>query len=110
MLIKSNEQNQTNNVLASLQASVLAPPTPLISPVEAKHEKHKQNSDPILSKVLTPYEAFRNGFERAIASYIKLGQEKNITSGLEKTAPNKSEETELMEKLIKSLLYDFDSV
>lgn len=110
MIVKNSQQTQTDNILASLQASVLAPPTSQTSVIEEKHEKNKQNSDPILSKVLTPYQAFRNGFEKAIASFIKLGQEKNITSQLEKTAPNKSEETELMEKLIKNLLYDFDSV
>lgn len=77
--------------------------------IEEKHEKHLKESEPILSGVLTPYGAFKGGFERAIASFLKLGNEgkaKKIVS----EKPIKNIETELMEKLIKNLLKNFDSV
>lgn len=64
----------------------------LISPLQPapsfqapeKYEKYQKNSGPILSNVLTLFAAFQGGFERAIASYIKLGQKdlKKIKSTL----------------------------
>ncbi len=85
---------------------------PLVAPtvVEEKYEKHKQNSEPILSNVLTPYEAFKEGFEKAIASYIKLGQEDLVKNKVVSQPQHKSEETQILEDLIKSLLVDFNSV
>src|SRR5437016_6263853 len=99
-----NQKNVVSNVLIN----------PLIAPADEKkiaekHEKHLKESHPILSGVLTPYESFKEGFERAIASFIKLGNEgkaKKIVSEKQ----TKNIETELMEILIKNLLTDFNSV
>lgn len=75
-----------------------------------KYEKHTEQSQPILSGVLTPYEAFKEGFERAIASFIKLGQEGLVKKKIVSEVQIKNVETELLEQLIKNLLKDFDSV
>ncbi|WP_068467108.1 hypothetical protein [Candidatus Protochlamydia phocaeensis] len=83
---------------------------PLFAQTTEKYEKHLKNSEPILSDVLTPYEAFKEGFERAIASFIKLGQEGQVKKKIVSEAQTKNLETELLENLIKGLLKDFDSV
>ncbi len=75
-----------------------------------KYEKHVEQSELILSGILTPYEAFKEGFERAIASFIKLGQEGQVKNKIISEVQNKTIETELLEQLIKNLLKDFDSV
>ncbi len=95
---------------AFIQNSQLMPTMISPSSVEVKQEKHRQASEPILSNLLTPFEAFKNGCEKAIASYIKLGQEDIKKNDLVLQAQGKTEETQLLEQLIKSLLDDFDSV
>ncbi|MCE2982526.1 MAG: hypothetical protein LW832_03055 [Parachlamydia sp.] len=92
-----------------IKSKTLLPIPSFLPTIVEKAEKHAKESEPILAGTLTPYEAFKEGFERAIASFIKLGNEgtvKKITS----ETPLKNIETELMEELIKNLLTDFNSV
>lgn len=83
---------------------------PLIEDIQKKFEKHKQNALPILSKVMTPYEAFKNGCEKAISSFIKLGQEGQHTHEIVKGPQFVNKETQEMETLIHELLERFERV
>jgi hypothetical protein len=110
MSIENIHQNNAKELEAFIQNSLMITPLKSISPIEEKYEKHQKDSEPILSNVLTPFSAFRDGFERAIASFIKLGQEERVKEKVVSAPQPKSEETQLIENLIKSLLADFDSV
>jgi hypothetical protein len=96
--IKNNEIGQ---VAVSDKVSLPVAPIPL---------EKGQNNNPLenLSKALTPFRAFKEGFEEAIASFLMEGQEVKKTDISEK--PIKNTETLLMEKIVKSLLKDFNSV
>jgi hypothetical protein len=112
MDIQEIYHDKAKELQALIQNSLMI--SPLLQPphfrTEEKYEKHLKDSDPILSNVLSPFAAFQDGFERAIASYIKLGQEENIKNKVISQQQPKSEETQILENLIKSLLKDFDSV
>ncbi|MBA2369147.1 MAG: hypothetical protein H0V82_09015 [Candidatus Protochlamydia sp.] len=97
-----------NKLVSNILINPLIPPSNELKIVE-KHEKHLNECLPILFGMLTPYEAFKEGFERAIASFIKLGNEGKVNKILSEKQ-TKNIETELMETLIKNLLNDFNSV
>jgi hypothetical protein len=98
-----------NKIIHNILVNPLIPTSTNDKKIAEKHEKHMEESQPILSGVLTPYEAFKEGFERAIASFIKLGSEGKVNK-IVSEEQTKNIETELMETLIKSLLFDFNSV
>ena len=108
MNIQDIYYDKTKKLQAFIQNPLIE--APLKSSVDIKYDKHQKESEPILSQVLSPFEAFKNGFEKAIASYIKLGQEEIIKNKVISQPQIKSEETLIIEKLIKNLLKDFDSV
>ena len=110
MNIEEVNQNTLGNLQSLMQNAFLNAAILNPSKIEEKHEKNLEKSKPILSNVLTPYEAFKGGFEQAIASYIKLGQEAQVKKKPVSQKQTKSEETQLLESLIKNLLKDFDSV
>lgn len=105
-------EDSLKNIQLFIQNNLLISPLVPTPSSEAakKYLKHEENSALILWDLLSPYEAFKEGCERAIASYIKLGQEDILKTKVVSEQQPKSEETKLLEDLIKSLLNDFDSV
>lgn len=103
--MKPEKLNTINNIILTI------PPALTINPSLPAHPPEIiETSSPLekLANALSPFKAFKEGFERAIAKYITGGQEvkKTVTS----ETPIKNTETALMEKIVKSLLHDFHSV
>lgn len=79
----------------------------LIEQIRAENEV---NAQPILAGLISPFEAFKEGCEKAIASYLQLGCEEQLLNSLVDAPQSKTEETQLVEDLVKCLLQDFNSV
>lgn len=72
--------------------------------------KHKEQAQFILDEIITPYEALKQGSDELIGGYIKLGNEDSLMKKFHSNIQIKSEETMILERLIKAILYYFDLV
>ena len=75
-----------------------------------KVAKHLEETAPISSGFISPFAAFQNGCEEAIASYIKLGSEGHVTQKIVAGPLQKTPQTTQMEAILKKILKNFYAV
>ncbi len=101
------EENTNQDILITQTKSFI---NPLFEYIQKKFKKHEKQSEFILTNVMTPFEAIKEGAEKAIASYIKMGNEGLVTQKLVLGPQPKTKETNQAELLVKQLLKDFNSI
>ena len=106
------ETTKVNSNITQPPINILTNPVNKLttSVILQKAKKRKEKAKPILANVITPYAAFEQGCEEAIANFIKLGTESKEKVPLLQGPQQKTVETKIIETLLKSLLTNYNSV
>lgn len=76
----------------------------------ARRERHLKDAEPILSGKISAFNAFRQGYEKAITAYLKLDNEDRPIRKIIDEIGVVNEETVIMCEVLKNLLSDIHSV